>query len=179
MIELDLFGQFGKGLVKTFASGEFYPISSSGMFLSHPIELDRKSVTVEELDEIPRGYRERGFAGRISFYDEDTEFVREIFWAMDYDSDTSGMNVYEVVKGYFPPHLEFHYREIDRWLDKYFGFDEYGDVDDFGPDEHGNVMYFYEDFQRFRWREYKRASRERKKFHQADGFNSLPKRDLF
>lgn len=84
MIELDLFGIWGRRIVKECKDDLRYPIR------------------LEEVEKIPEEYLGKEFAGRISFTDDDTSWIKEVFSEFGYGGRDSVNDDYKVVSGYFP-----------------------------------------------------------------------------
>jgi hypothetical protein len=125
MITLDLFGSWGNLFIE-----ELNNCSEEHSVLY----LLMKDIRIEKPKEIPEDYYNKEFAGRISFYEADTDSVVECFYDTNYE--TSGNNGYLVVGGYFPRDIFSRGRESPlqvgedditdedaRMLEEYFGYE--------------------------------------------------------
>jgi hypothetical protein len=84
MIELDLFGIWGKRIIEECENDSRY------------------RIRLEEVEKIPEEYLGKEFAGRISFADEDTSWIKDVFSEFGYGGRDSVNDDYKVVSGYFP-----------------------------------------------------------------------------
>lgn len=96
MIELDLFGNFGRRFIRNV---EDYILSfERGFYRGGTL------LRIEELDKIPENYEDKDFVVRISFSDEYAGSVKQML--MDTDERCLGQEDYEIISGYFPVHFE-------------------------------------------------------------------------
>lgn len=107
MIELDLFGSWGRRIIEECKNDSRYPFR------------------LEELEKIPEEYIRKEFAGRISFFDDDTSWIKDIFSEFGYGERNSMHDDYKVISGYFP--MGFIPRQINHWDDLDWG-DDFGDL---------------------------------------------------
>ncbi len=111
MIELDLFGTWGRDVIQELSEGcglthEYYA----------PLQFDLEGdpIRLEQVDQIPEEYQGKQFAGRISFEETCIPEVKETFHYLDYDSRGIVPEGYVIVTGYFPQTLKIRqFAEID------------------------------------------------------------------
>lgn len=95
MIELDLFGSWGRRIVEECKDDLRYPIR------------------LEEVEKIPEEYLGKEFAGRISFSDDLSSWVKDVFSEFGYGGRDSVNDDYKVVSGYFPTGFTPRFEQLD------------------------------------------------------------------
>jgi len=95
MIELDLFGIWGKRIVEECKDDSIY------------------HIRLEEVEKIPEEYLGKEFAGRISFADDSASWIKEVFSEFGYGGRDSVNDDYKVVSGYFPTGFTPRFEQLD------------------------------------------------------------------